>query len=57
MGMPAGPGAADMRVIDMYRAQDGKLAENWIFIDILHFLAMQGLDILKRMDAVQSGGG
>ena len=57
MGMPAGPGAADMRVIDMYRAQDGKLAENWIFIDILHFLAMQGLDVLKRMDAVQSGGG
>jgi hypothetical protein len=57
MGMTAGPSAADMRVIDMYRAEDGKLAENWIFIDILHFLAMQGLDVLKRMDAVQSGGG
>jgi len=57
MGMTAGPGAADMRVIDMYRAEDGKLAENWIFIDILHYLAMQGLDVLKRMDAVQSGGG
>ena len=57
MGMPAGPGPADMRVIDMYRVEDGKLAENWIFIDILHFLNMQGLDVLKRMDAVQSGGG
>jgi hypothetical protein len=57
MGMTAGPGSADMRVIDMYRAENGKLAENWIFIDILHFLAMQGLDVLKRMDAVQSGGG
>jgi hypothetical protein len=57
MGMPAGPGPADMRVIDMYRVEDGKIAENWIFIDILHFLAMQGLDVLKRMDAVQSGGG
>ena len=57
MGMPAGPGAADMRVIDMYRHEGGKLAENWIFIDILHYLAMQGLDVLKRMDAVQSGGG
>ena len=49
MGMPGGPGPADMRVVDMYRAQDGKLAENWIFIDILHYLAMQGLDVLGRM--------
>jgi hypothetical protein len=57
MGMPAGPGFADMRVIDMYRVQDGKLSENWIFIDMLHFMAMQGLDVLGRMEAVQSGGG
>jgi predicted SnoaL-like aldol condensation-catalyzing enzyme len=55
--MTGGPAAADMRVIDMYRVEDGKLAENWIFIDILHFLNMQGLDVLKRMEAVQSGGG
>ena len=57
LGMTGGPGPADMRVIDMYRVEDGKLAENWIFIDILHFLNMQGLDVLKRMDAVQSGSG
>ncbi len=57
MGMTAGPGSADMRVIDMYRAENGKLAENWIFIDILHFLNMQGLDVLKRMEAVQAGDG
>ncbi len=49
LGMTAGPGPADMRVVDMYRARDGKLAENWIFIDILHYLAMQGLDVLGRM--------
>jgi hypothetical protein len=57
LGMTAGPGVADMRVIDMYRVEDGKLAENWIFIDILHYLNMQGLDVLKRMEAVQAGGG
>jgi len=57
MGMTAGPGPSEMRVVDMYRVQDGKLAENWIFIDILHYLAKQGLDVLGRMDAVQSGGG
>lgn len=56
IGMTAGP-PADMRVIDMYRVENGKLAENWIFIDILHFMAMQGLDVLARMEAVQSGGG
>ena len=57
MGMTASPDHADMRVVDLYREADGKLAENWIFIDILHYLNMQGLDVLKRMDAVQSGGG
>lgn len=57
MGMTAGPASADMRVIDMYRVEDGKIAENWVFIDMLHYLAMQGLDVLERMEAVQSGGG
>ena len=38
-----------MRVVDMYRRDGDKLAENWIFIDILHFLAMQGNDVLGRM--------
>jgi hypothetical protein len=57
LGMPAGPGPADMRVVDIYRVEEGRIAENWVFIDILHFLAMQGLDVLDRMERVQSGGG
>jgi hypothetical protein len=57
MGMTGGGGPADMRVVDMYREQDGKLAENWIFIDILHYCAMQGLDVLGRMADIQAGGG
>jgi hypothetical protein len=56
LGMTAGPGPADMRVVDIYRAQDGKLAENWIFIDILHYLNMQGLDVLGRNAIVQTQG-
>ena len=48
LGMPAGE-PAEMRVVDMYRRDGDKLAENWIFIDILHFLAMQGNDVLGRM--------
>lgn len=50
MGLPAnGLTSADMRVIDIYRRDGDKLAENWIFIDILHFLNMQGLDVLRRL--------
>ena len=49
MGMTASPeGLADMRVVDLYRREGDKLAENWIFIDILHYLNMQGLDVLAR---------
>ena len=49
MGMPATGQEGDMRVIDMYRREGAKLAENWIFIDLLHFWNQQGVDILKRM--------
>jgi hypothetical protein len=37
-----------MRVIDIYRRQGDKLAENWVFIDLPHWLIQQGVDILKR---------
>lgn len=53
LGMTASPHPADMRVVDIYRAHEGKLAENWIFIDILHYLNMQGLDVLARMQSLQ----
>ena len=50
LGMPGnGTIQADMRVVDIYRRDGGKLAENWIFIDILHFLNQQGLDVLARL--------
>ncbi len=49
MGLPANNAAAEMRVVDLYRRQGNRLAENWIFIDLLHFLAQQGLDVLARL--------
>lgn len=48
MGMPATQVAAEFRVIDIYRRDGDKLAENWIFIDLLHFWKQQGVDILAR---------
>ncbi len=48
MGMPATGIEGEMRVIDIYRREGDKLAENWIFIDMLHFWNQQGVDILER---------
>ena len=53
LGMTKGPAPSEMRVVDLYRVQDGKLAENWIFIDILNYLAIQGLDVLGRMQRIR----
>ena len=48
MGMPATGKPGDMRVIDIYRREGGKLSENWVFIDLLHFWNQQGVDVLAR---------
>lgn len=49
LGMTASGIPADMRVVDVYRRDGDKLAENWVIIDLPHWLAMQGLDVLTRM--------
>ena len=49
LGLPGSNKPADMRVVDVYRRAGDKLAENWVFIDILHWLNQQGLDVLQRM--------
>jgi len=53
LGLPASDIPTEMRVVDIYRREGDKLAENWIFIDILHFLSLQGLDVLGRMKQIQ----
>ena len=47
MGLETTKKSSDMRVIDIYRREGNKLAENWVFIDFLHFWKMQGIEILK----------
>ena len=53
LGLPSGT-IGDMRVIDMYRRDGAKLAENWIFIDIMHFLRQQGIDLLEQIDSMET---
>lgn len=49
MGIPGNDVRADMRVVDIYRRDGDKLVENWVFIDMLHFLKMQGVDVLAEL--------
>lgn len=51
MGLPAGE-RTDMRVVDVYRREGDKLLENWVIIDVPHWLKQQGLDVLQRTGAV-----
>ncbi len=53
LGLPGNQSRADMRVVDIYRRDGDKLAENWVFIDLLHWLSMQGLDLLARLRGSQ----
>ncbi|WP_127116144.1 nuclear transport factor 2 family protein [Shimia sediminis] len=53
MGMPATDKEGEFRVIDIYRRAGDKLAENWIFIDLLHFWKCQGVDILERTTGIE----
>ena len=48
LGMPAAATGGEMRVVDIYRRDGDKLAENWVYIDLLHYFASQGLDLLER---------
>jgi len=44
----------EMRVVDLYRRNGNKLAENWIFIDHLHFLKCVGIDLLGRYNNLKN---
>lgn len=46
MGIPADGKSAEFRVIDIYRQSGGKLAENWIFIDMPHFARQHGVQLI-----------
>jgi len=49
MGLPASDRRVHMLVVDMYRRDGDKFAENWIFIEMLYWLLQQDVDVLARM--------
>jgi hypothetical protein len=50
LGLPKNDINAEMRVVDLYRRNGDKLAENWVFIDMLHYLKQQGVDVLGDLN-------
>ena len=52
LGLPGSNVNAEMQVVDVYRREGDKLAENWIFIDIPYWLQQQGVDILERTQKI-----
>ncbi|MGI9237006.1 MAG: nuclear transport factor 2 family protein [Woeseiaceae bacterium] len=55
LGLPASETLTEMRVVDIYRRDGDKLAENWIFIDFLHYLNLLGVDVLERCRTISCG--
>ena len=49
LGLPPSDKTCEFRVIDFYRREGEKLKENWVFIDMLHLLNQQGVDILGQL--------
>jgi hypothetical protein len=54
LGLPGNELRVDMRVVDVYRREGDKLAENWVLIDLPWWLKQQGLDIFERLETLVS---
>jgi len=49
LGLPPSGKKLTLRVMDFWRREGDRLAENWVSIDILHMLDQMGLDLLRQM--------
>jgi len=52
LGLPGSNVNATMQVVDVYRREGDKLAENWVLIDLPYWLKQQGLDVLDRTQKI-----
>ncbi|MDJ0919098.1 MAG: nuclear transport factor 2 family protein [Woeseiaceae bacterium] len=57
LGLPESTTPTEMRVVDVYRRRGDKLAENWIFIDFLHYKRLLGVDVLERCRSISQRRG
>ena len=50
LGLAATGRPVRMRVMDFYRAENGRLAENWVPLDVIDVLRQLGTDVFARLD-------
>lgn len=56
LGLPPSGRDVTMRVMDWWRRDGDRLAENWVSIDILHILDQFGLDLFDQMRELAGDG-
>jgi predicted ester cyclase len=49
LGLPATGESIGMRIIDVWRREGDRLAENWVFIDMVDLLGQLGIDVFDRL--------
>ncbi len=54
LGLPAAGQKLTMRSLDFWRVEAGKIAENWVLVDLLDVYAQLGVDVLARMRELSS---
>ncbi|MEO1324947.1 MAG: nuclear transport factor 2 family protein, partial [Pseudomonadota bacterium] len=54
LGLPESEQRGEMRVVDVYRRDGDRLAENWVIIDLPHYFMSFGVDIIANAVAAQS---
>ncbi|MEJ6392321.1 ester cyclase [Gymnodinialimonas sp. 2305UL16-5] len=52
LGLPGAGQKLDMRSLDFWRIEDGRIAENWVLVDLLHVYHQLGTDVLARMKEI-----
>lgn len=51
LGIAPSGRALTLRVMDFYRCGDGRIQENWVYLDYVDLLAQMGVDVMARADA------
>ena len=52
MGISPPGGRVEMRSLDFWRLEQGRIRENWVLVDLLHLYDQIGVDVLARMREV-----
>lgn len=53
LGLPPSGRRIEMRVMDFYRLEGDRIAENWVPMDIPHMLLQMGFDLFGRVGALR----